>query len=156
MIEQHFDVPLISRQARREKQSQQTYRPVIGVHKWFARRAGSLFRGILLSEFASDIALKDAFFQGTALADLVVSDPFMGGGSPIFEAVRLGCSVIGCDVNPVAYWVVRQEISAINRELFIDTAQSVIDATEKRISSLYQTTCTECGNPEAAAKSCPQ
>ena len=42
-IEQHFDVPLIARMALREKQIQQSYRPIIGVHKWFARRREPCF-----------------------------------------------------------------------------------------------------------------
>jgi hypothetical protein len=37
-IEKHFDIPFISNLALREKQIQQNYRPIIAVHKWFARR----------------------------------------------------------------------------------------------------------------------
>ena len=50
-IERRFDVSLIAAMALREKQIQQNYRPIIGVHKWFARRPGTLFRGLILSEF---------------------------------------------------------------------------------------------------------
>ena len=39
-IESTFDVPLIAALALREKQIQQNYRPIIRVHKWFARRPG--------------------------------------------------------------------------------------------------------------------
>ena len=46
-IERHFDVPLIVGLALRDKQIQQSYRPIIGVHKWFARRPSTLFRGLL-------------------------------------------------------------------------------------------------------------
>ena len=51
MIEKNFDIPFIADLALREKQIQQNYRPIIAVHKWFARRPGTLFRGLLLSEF---------------------------------------------------------------------------------------------------------
>jgi adenine-specific DNA methylase len=44
-IEKHFDIPFISNLALREKQIQQNYRPIIAVHKWFARRPVTLFRG---------------------------------------------------------------------------------------------------------------
>ncbi|MBN1483564.1 MAG: hypothetical protein JXA37_02480 [Chloroflexia bacterium] len=37
-IEERFDIPFVAQQAYKEKQIQQSYRPVIGVHKWFARR----------------------------------------------------------------------------------------------------------------------
>jgi len=53
MIEKDFDIPFISDLALREKQIQQNYRPVIAVHRWFARRLGTLFRGLLLSEFSN-------------------------------------------------------------------------------------------------------
>ena len=50
-IETHFDIAFIAAMARREKQIQQNYRPIIAVHKWFARRPGTLFRGLTLAEF---------------------------------------------------------------------------------------------------------
>ena len=53
MIEYRFDIPFVADLALREKQIQQNHRPIISVHKWFARRPGTLFRGLLLSEFAS-------------------------------------------------------------------------------------------------------
>jgi hypothetical protein len=37
-IEKNFDIPFVADLALREKQIQQNYRPVIAVHKWFARR----------------------------------------------------------------------------------------------------------------------
>ena len=43
-IEQRFDIELIAAMALKEKQIQQNYRPVIAVHKWFARRLDTLFR----------------------------------------------------------------------------------------------------------------
>ena len=51
VIERHFSVPFVAGLALREKQIQQNYRPVIAVHKWFARRPGTLFRSLILSEF---------------------------------------------------------------------------------------------------------
>ena len=43
-IETKFDIALVASLALREKQIQQNYRPIIAVHKWFARRPGTLFR----------------------------------------------------------------------------------------------------------------
>ena len=62
MIERHFEVPFVSRLALREKQIQQNYRPVIAVHKWFARRPGTLFRSLILSEFAEQ-PIHQTFYQ---------------------------------------------------------------------------------------------
>ena len=81
MIEKNLDVEFIAPLALREKQIQQNYRPIIGVHKWFARRPGTLFRGLLLSEFV-DKPLRDTFYQANHLEGLHIADPFMGGGTP--------------------------------------------------------------------------
>ena len=53
-IEKYFDITFIASLALREKQIQQNYRPIIAVHKWFARRPGTLFRGLILSEFGKE------------------------------------------------------------------------------------------------------
>ena len=84
-IEKRFDVPLIASMALKEKQIQQNYRPIIAVHKWFARRPGTLFRGLILAEFG-DEPLTDSFFRANDFVGRVIADPFMGGGTPLIEA----------------------------------------------------------------------
>ncbi len=69
--------------------------PIIGVHKWFARRPGALFRGLLLAEYAQKRPLKDIYFNSHDFPDVTILDPFMGGGTTLFEANRIGCNVIG-------------------------------------------------------------
>ncbi|MBN1661084.1 MAG: DUF1156 domain-containing protein [Anaerolineae bacterium] len=152
MIEVHFDVPFVAELAHREKQIQQHYRPVIGVHKWFARRPGTLFRALLLAEFANDTPLRHQFFQGHNLGPRVIGDPFMGGGTPVLEANRLGCHVVGIDVNPMAYWIVRQELGPLDRKAFRAAGKGVAQAVENEIGVLYQTTCSSCGNTSAPVK----
>ncbi len=100
-LERRFDAPFVARLALREKQVQQSYRPVISIHKWFARRPGSLFRSLLLAEFDSKPLSED--YWATHDLSRVIADPFMGGGTTVFEALRLGISVVGSDVNPMAY-----------------------------------------------------
>ena len=91
LIETDFDIPFIADLSLHEKQIQQNYRPIIAIHKWFARRPGTLFRGLLLSEFVSG-DLRESFFQSQKLNGLRVFDPFMGGGTPLIEANRVGCA----------------------------------------------------------------
>ena len=152
MIEKKFDIPFVAQLAQREKQIQQNYRPVIGVHKWFARRPGTLFRALLLAEFGDDQPLASQFFSSHDLGPLTVGDPFMGGGTPLLEANRLGCHVVGVDINPMAYWIVRQEIADLDRQAFRATAQQVVETVEAEVGTLYQTTCAHCGNPHAPVK----
>src|SRR5690606_29530657 len=149
-IERRFDVPFVSQLALREKQIQQNYRPWIHVHKWFARRPGTLFRALLLSEFV-DSPLSDTFFRSTNLKGIRVADPFMGGGSPLIEANRLGCDVVGWDINPMAWWIVSRTIEHLDLDAYKRTADSLIQALEYEIGELYRTECLGCGN-EAPVK----
>jgi putative DNA methylase len=144
MIEKNFDIPFIADLALREKQIQQNYRPIIAVHKWFARRPGTLFRGLLLSEF-SDRPLREAFYQANDLKGIQIADPFMGGGTPLLEANRLGCHVIGFDINPMSYWIVRQEVEYLDLTAYDRGTESLGRRLEAEIGSLYLTECLLCG-----------
>ncbi len=152
MIEKAFDVPFVARLALREKQIQQTYRPVIGVHKWFARRPGSIYRALLLSEFAPDEPLPAAYYKSHDLRSLVVGDPFMGGGTPVLEANRVGCAVVGADINPMAFWIVHQELDALDLPAFQAEAEAVIRDVDAAVGALYTTTCARCRRPDAPVK----
>ena len=88
-IEDNFDVTFMSKLTAEEKQIQQNYRPVIGVHKWFARRPGSLFRGLILAEFCEG-ALAKEYFRAHIFDGMTVADPFMGGGRRCLRQIGLG------------------------------------------------------------------
>ena len=150
-IERDFDVRFIANLALREKQIQQNYRPVIAVHKWFARRPGTLFRGLLLSEFG-DTPIKESFFRANDFKGITIADPFMGGGTPILEANRLGCNVIACDINPMAYWIVRQEIEHIDLAAYRTAAAKLIATLKRDVGALYHTSCLNCGDRDAMVK----
>ena len=113
-IETRFDISFIAAMALREKQIQQNYRPIIAVHKWFARRPGTLFRGLALSEFGSNAAARTSFSAPMTSPASAFADPFMGGGTPLLEANRIGCDVLGFDINPMAAWIVREEIEHLD------------------------------------------
>jgi putative DNA methylase len=149
-LESGFDETFVARLAAAEKQVQQSYRPVIGVHKWFARRPGTLFRALMISEL-SERPLDVAFFERNEL-DGVVLDPFMGGGTTLFEANRLGLSAIGYDTNPMSRWICERELEEIDVEEFEEAGEQVCVAVEEKVGDLYATECEECGD-EAAVKS---
>ena len=151
MIEKDFDIPFIADLALREKQIQQNYRPIIAVHKWFARRPGTLFRGLLLSEF-SDKPLREVFYKSNDFPGRHVADPFMGGGTPILEANRIGCNVTGFDINPMSWWIVKQEIEHLDLRAYAKAAESLRATLEKEIGHLYRTLCVLCGSHEAHVK----
>jgi adenine-specific DNA methylase len=139
-IERRFDIPLIASLALKEKQIQQIYRPIIAVHKWFARRPGTLFRGLLLSEFL-DQRLDETYFNSHDFAGKLVADPFMGGGTPLIEANRVGCDVLGLDINPMAAWIVREEIEHLDHEAYAKAASTLVEALTREVGELYRTDC---------------
>ena len=151
MIEKNFDIPFVADLALREKQMQQNYRPVIAVHKWFARRPGTLFRGLLLSEFL-DRPLREVFYESNDLSSYHVADPFMGGGTPILEANRVGCAVTGFDINPMSYWIVKQEIEHLDQDAYTKSATALRATLEKEIGLFYRTRCMLCDSNDAHVK----
>ncbi len=150
-IERAFDVPFVAQLALREKQIQQNYRPIIAVHKWFARRPGTLFRALLLSEFGA-APLAESYYQPHDLDGLHVADPFMGGGTPLLEANRLGCDVTGWDINPMAYWIVGQEIRHLDLADYRRTAAEIEATLRREIGHLYITRCEHCRSDDALVK----
>lgn len=151
MIEKNFDISFIANLALREKQIQQNYRPIIAVHKWFARRPGTLFRGLLLSEFSKG-PLSEQFYKANDFPGIRIADPFMGGGTPLLEANRVGCDVVGCDINPMAYWIVKQEIEHLDILTYEKTANTLLQAIAQEIAHLYKTRCLVCGTSDAHVK----
>ena len=151
-IERRFDVSLIAEMALREKQIQQNYRPTIGVHKWFARRPGTLFRGLILAEFGNG-SLRDAFFKANDFPGLRIADPFMGGGTPLMEANRVGCDVEGFDVNPMSAWIVREGIERLDIGAYKRVATSLTAALRSEIARYYRTSCPLYGDANVPVKS---
>jgi putative DNA methylase len=150
-IEQRFDVALIAAMALKEKQIQQNFRPIIAVHKWFARRPGTLFRGLILSEFA-DRPLAETFFGANNFPGRLVADPFMGGGTPLLEANRVGCDVKGFDINPMATWIVREEIEHLDLDDYRRASDGLTRSLRAELGVAYQTDCPLFGDRSVPVK----
>lgn len=150
-IERRFDIPLVAALALKEKQIQQNYRPIIAVHKWFARRPGTLFRGLILSEFGNR-PLSESFFEANDFPGKTVADPFMGGGTPLLEANRVGCDVLGFDINPMAAWIVREEIEHLDLKAYRLAADTLIENLTAEIGTTYRTDCPTYGDSDVPVK----
>jgi len=71
-----FPFEFLSQLAERESWRKEIHRPIYHVHKWWAKRLGSVFRGILLGTTlpqGSDLAT--AFYQTQNFSDIAVFDP---------------------------------------------------------------------------------
>lgn len=123
-IEVGFPIVEINRLAVPERNS---FKPIYQMHKWFARRASCVFRAILLGTLKPALQpdgtptdLMAEFYKDHSndpdTKDRVILDPFMGGGTTVVEALRLGCRVVGIDLNPVAWFIVKTEIEPVDLE----------------------------------------
>lgn len=57
-----FDFEFLSEIAQRESWRKELHRPVYHIHKWWANRLGSVFRGIILGAvLPNDTTLRDHF-----------------------------------------------------------------------------------------------
>ena len=101
-------------------------KPIYQMSKWWARRRSSVFRSMLIA--AATKAPEDKSHAAKLVWDnyyanhqkkgsfkhLKVADIFMGGGTTLVEGSRLGMQMTGNDLNPVAWFVVKQELSNVD------------------------------------------
>lgn len=124
-----------------ESWRKEVHRPIYHLHKWWAKRLGSVFRGILLGSALPDSEnLAEAFYQPHDFTGLTVFDPFMGSGTTIGEAHKLGFTALGRDINPVACESVRVSLGPLDRDALLKAFAQLSAGVGERIRALYQTT----------------
>lgn len=125
-LEVDFPIVPINRTSSIEASSGAAKKPIYRLSKWWARRQSSVFRAILIaaSTKAPDDTAEaaklvwDAYYgnhqKNEAFRRLKVADIFMGGGTTIVEGARLGMQMYGNDLNPVAWFVVKNELAQVD------------------------------------------
>lgn len=137
---EEFPFEFLSALAGRESWRKEINRPIYHVHKWWAKRLGSIFRGILLGSVLSEEAdLERAFYALNDLAGVRVFDPFMGSGTTVGEAHKLGMTALGCDINPVACESVRAALQPLDRDQLQRCYERLASRVGRRIRALYRT-----------------
>lgn len=138
----------LSALARHEAHRKSLHRPPYYLHKWWARRTGTVVRGMLLDLLLPrDADVMDWFYRAHDFSGTKILDPFMGGGTTLGEGLRLGCRVVGCDVNPVAWFLVRRSLDQLDVDALNTAFAEVEAAVAKPIGALYKTTCSKCAGP---------
>ena len=129
------------------------YRPVYVMHKWWARRLGSVFRTILLYSLAGNdlegwngkpSSLWEFYSKDVNLNGKIILDPMMGGGTTVIEALKLGCKVIAGDLNPVSWFLVKKQVEDIDPELIAHRLKKLDDELGPELRQHYRTICPEC------------
>jgi putative DNA methylase len=146
LIESDFPFPQLSLIAERESWRKEIYRPVYYLHKWWARRLGSVFRGILLGACLDESEnFWEHYYSSNGFGDQVVFDPFMGSGVTVGEAIKLGCRAVGRDINQVAYLSCCAALSKYSPVQVLSTFKQLERALAPKLLS-YFTTRTEDGD----------
>lgn len=128
-------------------------KPIYQVSKYWARRPSSVFRAMLLSaavkapssEKQAGATVWKSFYgnhQGNAaFSRLKVADIFMGGGTTLVEAARLGMQAYGNDLNPVAWFVVKSELANAKKNDVVNLLSSVNRKVGASLQPYFAQTC---------------
>lgn len=117
--------------------------PSYGVHRWWARRPPALVRGVLLAAFTPSSRSRTLFWKRFAdprghLFGKRIHDPFLGGGSTVVEAARLGAAASGSDIDPLACMIARHELSRPDVDVVGRHAEELAKLLCERLAALYQ------------------
>lgn len=112
--------------------------PIYQAHRWFARRFSSAFRALLVAaELESAADFWHSFYKGVDYSGKTILDPFVGGGTSVVEAARMGASTIGIDVDPVACAITRFELGAYDIPDLNEDLESLQRKVGKRLARYY-------------------
>jgi len=140
--EAEFDVERAEALAGLESYNRHLYRPNAYLHKWWARRCGTTFRFILKS-LVPDPGRR-AFEAEGGLEGLIVMDPMMGSGTTLYEAVRMGASVIGIDIDPIPVLMARAALSNVPLESLQNTFAQMLEYLQEQLEGFWETQCPYC------------
>jgi putative DNA methylase len=134
-----FPFDFLSDLAETESWRKEIYRPIYHLHKWWATRLGSVFRGILLACQKSDsVDFDKEFYRPHHFAGKIVFDPFMGSGTTVGEAHKLGYTALGRDINPVAANAARVAMGSLDKAAITRAFDEVKGQAADRIMALYK------------------
>lgn len=139
-IETEFPVVQISLLAERESWRKEIFRPNYHIHKWWANRLGSVFRGLVLGAIAPEGEdIWASYYKTHCYSDKIVLDPFMGSGTTLGEVAKLGAKPIGCDINPVSTFAVTQSLTNTSTERLEEYFLELEKDIQPAISHYYST-----------------
>ncbi|MBB3003740.1 hypothetical protein FHX57_006116 [Paraburkholderia tropica] len=128
-------------------------KPIYQMSKWWARRRSSVFRSMLIAaatkapddENLASKTVWDAYYanhqrRGT-FKGLKVAEIFMGGGTTVVEADRLGMQTVGNDLNPVAWFVVKNEVAKVDLSELNKLLHAVESEVSPQIAAQQATSC---------------
>jgi len=150
MIYKNIPIEFVSKISKKEANSK---KPIYQIHKWFGRKTDAIFRSILLSleldkeEIGSFIG---KYYEDNhdILKGKVILDPFMGGGVTLVNTLRLGGKAIGIDINPVAWFITKNELQLpiLNENKEYDSMEEIIKRLNDEFAKLEESIGREIKN----------
>jgi putative DNA methylase len=147
-LERSFPFETVDLVAEVESYRKEVNRPIYHVHKWWANRLGSVFRAMLIGAAEShDGDIWQRFYRDGDYRDFTVLDPFMGSGTTVGEAIKLGMRAVGCDINPVSTFAVKQALRHVEPAALEAAFADLERRVAPKIRRLYVTMDRETGAP---------
>lgn len=152
-LEVDFPIAPINVLSKVEVSSGPARKRIYCMSKWWARRASSVFRSILVAsatEAPHDPTkaakyIWDHYYcnhqKAGSFRKLRVLDIFMGGGTTLVEGARLGMQTVGVDLNPVAWFVTKNELACSDPEQVKTLFAHIETDVKPRVQPFYTTTC---------------
>lgn len=125
-------------------------KPIYMMSKWWARRRSAIFRQLLIAaatkapsnpedtaQASWSLQYRKSHRKHGKFSKLHVADIFMGGGTTVVEAARMGFQVTAIDLNPIAWWVVKNETATVAPEDVQRFAQYIEDQVKREIAPFY-------------------
>ncbi len=165
-IEKELPIEEISELAKKEGNSK---KPVYEIHKWWARRLSAVVRAMLIGSLLSSDTSEEQFWENFysnnsgKYSDITIMDIFMGGGTSLVEAKKMGANTIGVDIDPLACFITKKELEKYNYKQIEEEFKKLEGTVGKRVREFYLTevdgikypiinlfwvyevTCDECG-----------
>ena len=139
-LEYAFPAVMISTVGTKESWRKEIYRPATSTHKWWAKRLGTVFRGIITSAVTAEHEDSTLVYKAPHdLSEAVIFDPFSGSGVIGVEAFKLGGKPICFDINPVATLVERQAMQPWDLTALTKAYETVESACREEIDRLHRT-----------------
>lgn len=133
-----FPFEVLSDIAEAESWRKEINRPLSHIHKWWAQRLGSVFRAVVLGTLADDKSdVMQLFYTSARFPNATVFDPFMGSGTTVVEALKVGANAIGRDINPVAHFLVKNAVAIHGRKDVQATFRAIERDVAEQLQSLY-------------------
>jgi len=156
-IEKTFPIRNVNRTAKKESEgiARFYYCPPPYIHKWWARRLSTVFRAIELYTLFEKGEVKPSlltnedeiwpYYSQNVQFDKTILDPMMGAGVSLIEGRLFSSNVIGCELNPVAWFLVKKALEPVDLDKLKETYSKLKKKIAPKIKKYYKTTCPKCG-----------